>query len=802
MRTANLDASRLTISTGNTGRPEPRSSCPVSSVPSVANDSQGANRSSVNGSRRKFLKTGAAGGAALVLGFYLPPRSSRARAAQADASTVYKPNAWIRITPDGQITLLVEKPEMGQGPRTAIPMMIAEELEADWSNIRVEQAPTIPSIYKGLSTGGSGAVEDTWPTMRTVGAQAREMLIAAAVQQWSVEKPVDRKDCIAEKSAVVHVPSGRRLRYGELVETAAKLPEIKPDSVRLKDAKDFRYIGKPIERTDVPAKVDGSAGFGIDVRVPGMLYAVIARCPHFGGKLASFDAGATKSMPGVRAVFTVEPLPRPLNAAGGVAVVADSTWAAIQARKALKIDWDKGPDGNESTASLREQIPALLAAPPTFVCVNQGDAAKGIDAAARKVEGSYELAFQAHATMEPMNTTMHVREDGIEVWTPTQWADRIQGTVAQLSKLPPDKITVHMTLSGGSFGRRAQWDYAAEAWQVAKEVKAPVQLVWTREDDLQHDFYRPYSHHRLAGGLDANGKVTAWSHRIISTPIRAVFDPPESLKSPRHVAQQELGGADVVPYGVANFRLDFAPLHSAVGRAWWRSVESGSNAFASESFVDELAHAAGRDPLQFRLDQLAEQRRLGNLNLKAVMWSDDKPLDVAKLEGVLKLAAEKSGWGSPLPAGRGRGIAAYYSFSSYLAHVAEVSVGKDGAVRVHRVVSAVNCGTAVHPDGVRSQAEGAINYALTTVLCGEITVKDAAVEQSNFNDYPVLRIGQAPEIEVHIVPSNDDPTGMGEPGVPPLAPAVANAIFAATGVRVRRLPIDPAIFKGSRAGTA
>jgi isoquinoline 1-oxidoreductase beta subunit len=741
--------------------------------------------------RRDFIKTGASGGAALILGFYMPRRLS-ARPTPAE-SRVLKPNAWIRIGEDNQITLLVEQPEMGQGPRTAVPIMLADELEADWSTIRVEQAPTIPEIYKNLSTGGSGCVESSWDAMRKVGAQGRELLVTAAAQKWSV----DKKECRAQNSTVIHLPSGRKLAYGELVATASTLPEIKADTITLKDPKDYRYIGKQVERVDIPSKTDGSAAFGIDVRVPGMFYAVIARCPHFGGKLASFDASAAKAVPGVRSIFAVDPLPRPLNSAGGVAVVADSTWAAMQGCKALKIAWDKGPDGHESTASLRAQIPALVAAPATFVCVNQGDAIKTIDAAAKKVEGSYELAFQAHATMEPMNTTVHVRDDGIEVWTPTQWADAIQGTVAQLSKVPPNKITVHMTLSGGSFGRRAQWDYAGEAWQVAKDMKAPVQLLWTREDDMQHDFYRPYSHHHLAGGLDANGTLTAWSHRVISTPIRAVFDSPDSLKDPRHVAQQELGGADVLPYGVPNFRVDYAPMHSALGRAWWRSVENGCNAFASESFMDELAHAAGRDPLQFRLDQLAEQRKLGNQNITPVMWQD-APMDSTKLEGVLKLAAEKAGWGKPLPPGHGRGIAAYYSFNSYLAHVAEVSVDKNGAVTVHRVVSAVNCGTAVHPDGVRSQAEGAINYALTTVLTGEITVKDAAVEQSNFHEYQVLRIPQAPEIEVYIVPSTEKPTGMGEPGVPPLAPAVCNAIFAATGVRVRRLPIDPAIFKDGK----
>ena len=735
--------------------------------------------------RRDFLSSGATGGAALILGFYLPG-CIRAQEAPNSAAGIFKPNAWVRITPDDQITILVEKPEMGQGARTAIPMLLADELEADWSAIRIEQAPTIPEIYKGLSTGGSGGVEESWDAMRKVGAQAREMLVAAAAQQWGAAS----KDCRAENGAVVHGPTGRRLSYGELVETASKLQEIKPDGIPLKDPTKYRFIGKPVPRTDVPAKVAGTAVFGIDVRVPGMLYAVIARCPYFGGKLASFDAASAKAVPGVRAVFPVSPLPRPLNTAGGVAVVADSTWAAIQGRKALKISWERG--ASESTETLRKALQQQATAAPTFVACNQGDAAKALEAAARRVQASYELAFQAHATMEPMNTTIHVREDGIEVWSPTQWADRTQEEIAQLAKIPPSKVTVHMTLSGGSFGRRAQWDYAAEAWQVGKQIKQPVQLLWTREDDMQHDFYRQYSYHHLSGAFDDRGSVTAWSHRVVSTPIRALFDPPERLAEPRHLAQQELGGADVLPYAVPNFRLDFAPVESVVPRAWWRSVEASFTACAMECFVDELAHAAGHDPYEFRMELLRQDRKLA-----AVMWPGGPPLETGKLRGVLKVAAEQSGWGEPLQPGWGRGIACHYSFNTYVAHVAQVSVDKDGTVRVHRVVSAVDCGTAVNPNGVAAMIEGAVNFALTAVLTGEITVKDGAVEQSNFHDYRVLRMPDAPEIEVHIVPSTENPHGMGEPGVPPLAPAIANAVFAATGVRVRRFPIDPEMLRGS-----
>jgi isoquinoline 1-oxidoreductase subunit beta len=736
--------------------------------------------------RREFLKRIAKGSVALVLGFYLPVPAS---AWGVHGGQVFRPNAWIRITSDNQITVLTEIPEMGQGARTVDTMMLADELEADWSTIRVEQAPVIPETYKNLSTGGSGGTGTAWDYMRKVGTQAREILLAVAAQQWGV----DKKDCRAENSAVVHGPSGRRLTYGELVETASKLPEIKADRIVLKPARDFHFIGKPVPRIDLPSKVDGSAMFGIDVRVPGMLFAVVARCPHFGGKMQSFDAIAAKAVPGVHAVFPIAPLgfipkfPNNINTAGGVAVIADSTWSAMQARRALKISWDKGPSASETTEGLSKQLREQAAAPPSLVAVNQGDAVKVLQQNATNVEAHYELPFQAHATMEPMNTTMHVREDGIEVWSPTQIGSGLQEEIALLSGFPAEQVTVHMTLCGGSFGRRYQWDYAAEAWQVAKEMKKPVQLLWTREDDMQHDFYRQYSYHRLSGALDARGNIVVWFHRVVSTPIRAVFDSQEKLNDPKHVASQELGGADVLPYVASNVRLDYAPVQSAVPRAWWRSVEHSFNAFATECFVDELAHAAGRDPYDFRMNLLREDRKL-----PWVMWPDDPPLETRKFRAVLQMAAEKSGWGRPLPAGQGRGIACYCSFGSYLAHVAEVSVEKDGTVRVLRIVSAVDCGTAVNPDGVKAMTEGAVNYALTPVLNGEITVKDGAVEQGNFDGYQVLRISDAPDIEVYIMPSTGDPGGMGETGVPPLAPAVANAVFAATGKRVRRLPIDPA----------
>jgi isoquinoline 1-oxidoreductase beta subunit len=733
--------------------------------------------------RREFLKNTGSGGAALVLGFHLPGFGWPSL-----PGPPLKANAWIIVAADNTITLLTEVPELGQGPRTVEAMMLADELEADWSKISVKQAAVVPEIYKNLHTGGSGGTKATWDYMRKAGAQTRELLISAAAHKWKVATA----ECMARQSTVIHEPSGRKFSYGELVRVAASLPVPDAGKIPLKTAKDFRYIGKTMPRVDTPLKVTGSGIFGIDVRVPGMLYAVIARCPHFGGKPQSFDATPARAVPGVRAVFPVPAirfLPKlnvNANVSGGIAVVADSTWAAMQGRRALKIAWDRGPHASENSEELKKALLTGASGEPGFVVVNQGDSLSALAATTRKIEATYEVPFQAHATMEPMNTTVHVRSHEIEVWSPTQIGNIVQEEIAALSGLPPERVIVHMTLCGGSFGRRYQWDYTAEAWLVAKQMQAPVQLLWTREDDLQHDFYLQHSYHRLSGALDPSGKILAWSHRIVSTPIRPVFDPAEKL-TPKRLAMQEVGGSDVVPYLPANLYVDYVPVQSGIPRAWWRSVEHSFNGLAIECFIDELAHSVGADPFQFRMGLLREDRKL-----PWIMWPDDPPVETRRFRKVLQVAAERSNWGRALPKGYGRGIACCASFGSYIAYVAEVSVALDGTIRIHRVVSAVDCGTAVNPDGVKAMTEGGINFGLTPVLSGEITFQDGAVEQSNFDSYQVLRMPQAPEVEVYIVDSGEKIGGMGETGVPPLAPAVLNAIFAASGKRLRKLPIDTA----------
>jgi len=730
--------------------------------------------------RRKFLKAGATTGAALVVGFYLPPLGAASDPAQSGAALA--PNAFVRVESDGSVTVWAARSEMGQGVRTSLPMILAEELDADWTRIRVAGADLDPAKYGDQGTGGSLSVRNSWEPLRRAGATARDMLLTAAAQSWGVEKAA----CVTEKGQVILAASGRRASYGELAAAAAKLPT--PKDVPLKDARDYHLLGTAVHRTDVPMKVDGSGIFGIDVRLPGMLYAVIERCPVFGGRVKSFNADKAKAFPGVRQVVE---LPRtelmipfegkPGGAghqnyfAGGVAVVADSTWAAMQARNTLEVEWDEGPAGTESTVGLREAF-VTLAAGPGKTMRNDGDFEKAFAGAARKIEAIYEVPFLAHATMEPMNSTAHVTANGCEVWSPIQMPAAGAASIAAALGIRQQDVQMHITLLGGGFGRRLCHDYALEAALVSKAAGAPVKVTWAREDDVRHDYYRPASYHVFAAGLDAEGTPIAWRHRVVSPSIATFYEGTGISDG----EASELNSTDFPAFFVPNFRLEWALAETHVPRGWWRSVENSGNFFAIEGFFDELAAASGKDPLAMWLKLLGEPRTFKSGNTE---------IDVARRRAVIELAAAKAGWGAPLAKGRGRGMGAYSGYGSHVAQIAEVSVSPEGQVRVHRVVCAVDCGLAIHPDGVRAQMESAIVFGLSAALKSAITIDRGRVQQSNFHDYEVLRMNEMPVIEVHVAPSRAAPGGCGEPGVPPIAPAVANAVFAATGKRVRRLPI-------------
>jgi isoquinoline 1-oxidoreductase beta subunit len=720
-------------------------------------------------SRRAFIYRGTAAGTGIIIGLRLPG-SLLAQENDRPKEFTHNPfEAFVHVKPSGEITLIVAKSEMGQGVRTGLLIPLAEELEVDLNSVTVQQAETRPDIYHHLGTGGSHSTRQNYMPLRRAGATVRELMISAAADRWNVP----RNQCFARNGAVLHQETSRQASYGELVEAASKLPLPDPEKVALKKESEFRLIGHRLPRVDVPAKVNGSAQFGLDVRVPGMLFAVIARCPTFGGKMTHFDAAKAKIMPGVVDVFEIPAQGQGVFTAGGVVVVANSTWIAIQARRALEITWDRGSAASESSDKLRQSLRSAAMNDGKRVR-NDGD----VDAAlsgGKVIEAIYELPFQAHATMEPMNITVHARADECEVWAPTQSPDWVQATVARMLGVPPQKVIVHTTFLGGGFGRRYMADYPAEAAQIAKKIDKPVQLVWTREDDMGHDFYRPASCHRFRGAVDAHGRPSAWSHTLASTSIAAMWHPDQGAED------TEVGGAKQMPYAIPNVRLEYAAVETAVPRAWWRSVEHSFNGFVVESFIDELAHAARRDPVEFRHSLLLKTTK---------PLSDEDDVDPLRLRKVLDVVVEKSGWGKPLPNGWGRGIASYASFGSYFAEVAEVSVSKEKGLKIHRIVAAVDCGIAVNPDGIRAQTEGAIIYGLSAASKTQITIQNGAVQQSNFMDFDPIRINEAPSIEVYLAPSGDDAGGMGEPALPPLAPAVANAIFAATGQRLRSLPFQ------------
>ncbi|MBZ5645351.1 MAG: xanthine dehydrogenase family protein molybdopterin-binding subunit, partial [Acidobacteriia bacterium] len=693
----------------------------------------------------------AASTAGLLIGFYFHG-DIESLAAVADPPVVL--NAWIHVGTDDLVTILIDKSEMGQSILTGLAMIAADELDCDWKKVRTEFAPAdkvyINPRFGVQATGGSSGTPTSWTPLRTASATARALLITAAAQKWGIPS----SECSAENGAVVHTSSKRRLSYGSLVEAAAKLPA--PQDVPPKQPGQYRLIGKPTKRLDTLLKVNGSAQYGIDVRQPGMLHAVVARCPVFGGKVAGFDAAKAKAIPGIKDVIQIST---------GIAVVADNTWTAMQGRRALDVRWDEGPNASLTSAAISKAL-ADASTKPGAVARKVGDVDAGLTAAATKFVVDYEVPSLAHATMEPQNCTASVRADRCDVWAPTQAQTNSQATAAKITGLDPKSVFIHTTFLGGGFGRRFETDFIGEAVEVSKAMNAPVQVTWSREDDMQHDYYRMVSHARCEAGLDADGWPVVWSARVSSPSLLARFGP---LKD--NFDHRSVESLDDVPYDIPNILVDFQLVNTGVPIGFWRSVGASQNGFFLESFIDEIATAGKKDPYELRRRLLAKSpRRLA----------------------VLETAAKNAGWGKPLPAGRFRGIALVTSYEGYVALVIEISVNRAArTLKVHRVVCALDCGRIINPSSIDAQARGSIVYGLTATLHGAITIDRGRVQQNSFNDYQMLRLPEMPDVEVHIIQNEERPTGAGEFVVPPVAPALCNAIFAAIGRRVRKLPVQP-----------
>ncbi len=708
-------------------------------------------------SRRRFLKSAAASAAGLTIGFHWSGPLSRAL---ADTPKDFAPNAFLRIAPDNSVTVIAKHLEMGQGSYTGLATVVAEELDADWAQIRVESAPADASKYANLAfgmqgTGGSSAMANSWMQLRQAGATARAMLVAAAASEWNVTPA----SLTVERGVVHHAPSNRQATFGALAAKASSQPV--PDKVPLKDPKDFKLIGQKLPRVDIPGKTNGTAQFTIDVTFPDMLVAVLQRPPLFGATVKSFDAAATKAVPGVVEVVQV---PR------GVAVVAKSFWAAKQGREALKVEWDDSKAEKRSSAAIMAEYRKLAEQPGTPARVD-GDVAAALKGAAKVITATYEFPYLAHAPMEPLDAVVKLDANGCEIWAGDQFQTVDQANAAATAGLKPEQVKIHTLLAGGSFGRRANMssDYIVEAVSIAKALGAngvPVKLQWTREDDIRGGLYRPLYLHRLEAALDNNGQLVGWQHRIVGQSIMAgtAF---AAVMVKDGIDGTSVEGAANLPYAVPNMSVELNTTETGVPVLWWRVVGSSHTAYATEAFIDEIAHAAGKDPFAFRRAMLEHHPRH---------------------KAVLEMAAKAADWGSPLPKGKGRGIAVAEAFGTYVAQVAEVTVAPDGKIKVDRVVCAVDCGTPINPDVITAQMEGGIGFGLGAALYGAITLKDGQVEQTNFDAYQVLRIDEMPKVEVHIVPSPEAPTGVGEPGVAPVGPAVANAVFAATGKRLRVLP--------------
>jgi isoquinoline 1-oxidoreductase subunit beta len=700
--------------------------------------------------RRAFLQTGTAAGGALLLGFTIPFTAS----ANAPCGAPFAPNAFIRIDQHGAVTLIMPQVEMGQGIYTSIAMILAEELDVRWESVAVEAAPPNNALYAnpllGLqATGGSTSVRAFWTPLRKAGASARAMLIEAAARRWKVADDT----CHSSNGTVIHQASGRKLAYGELVEEASTLPP--PKSAPLKSVNDFTLIGKPLKRLDTPAKVNGKVVYGIDAMPPGVKFAALAICPVFGGKVGRVDDTKARQIAGVRQVVVLDDY---------VAVVGDHTWAAKQGLGALDITWDEGPYAQADSDAVWRKI-RTSSEQPGVIAKTSGDVAKGLHEGAR-LDAAYELPFLAHAQMEPLNCTVHVRSNACEVWVGSQVLARAQAIAAKAAGLPLEKVTVHNHLIGGGFGRRLEVDMVERAVRIGKQVDGPVKVTWSREEDMQHDVYRPMYRNVFSASV-ADGRIVAWTHRVTGSSIMARWLPPAFQKG---IDIDAMDSAVDIPYDIPNLQVEYRrdePLGVPTG--FWRGVGPNNNVFAIEGFVDELARKVGKNPVAFRRDMLGK---------------------VPRLRAAIDLAASKAGWETPLPARTGRGIAAQTSFGSYIATVAEVEVSESGLIRVRRLVSAVDTGIVVNPDTVVAQIQGGLIFGLTAALFGEITIDKGRVRQSNYHDYRMLRINEIPTIEVHLIPSGEAPGGIGEAGTTAAPPAVANAIYAATGVRLRRLPLD------------
>ena len=715
-----------------------------------------------NPPRRHFLKlaatVSATAGGGMLLGISFPAASGGKPSqtyGELDSQGIFAPNAFIEIDTNGQVTMIISKVEMGQGVYTSVPMLIAEELEVDLDKVKLEHAPPNDKLYADSMlgaqvTGGSTSIRTLWQPMRQAGATCRTMLIAAAAKGWKV----DPATCKAKSGQVIHEASGRKAGYGELVKVASTMPV--PKTVVLKDPKDFTLIGTPAKRLDTPDKANGLAKFGIDAQVPDMKFAVIATSPVFGGKLVSVDDSRALKLPGVLQVIKVD---------NAVAVVGIHTWAAKRGLGALTIEWDEGKSTNVTTADLIEDL-KKAAQKPGAVAKRIGNSAKAYEKASKTLSVVYEQPFLAHATMEPMNCTVKIGPDGCDIWVGTQIPTFAQGMAAKTAGIPVEKVRLHNFLIGGGFGRRLEFDGVVQAVKIAMQVKGAVKVIWTREEDIQHDMFRPYYYDRISAGLDANGKPVAWSHRIVGSSIMSRFAPP-AVKDGVDPDAVEVS-ADP-PYDLPNLYVDYVRVEPRdVPTAFWRGVGPTRGTFVVESFIDELAHLAKTDPVKYRLELLGKQPRLKH---------------------ALELAVAKSDWSKPLGKGQGRGVSAMFAFGSYLGMVVDVTVNDKGEIQVNKVTCAVDCGMTVNPDTVIAQIEGGAIFGLTAVLHNEITIKNGRVEQTNFSDYRMMRINEAPAIDVHLVKSAEAPGGIGEPGTAAIGAALANAVFAATGKRIRKLPI-------------